>query len=369
MTTVRFSRPMRVAAVLCVLVAAVLWLTAGRAAALGPDKTAWYDTTDLQQYTGETTPSVAGAGQLEVAYEPAAVTEPTETTPSVPVTPPTLPPSAPVGVPVPSLGQVGGATLGGTLAFATLEYTVPLQVGGQSINPSSISGVLTLSLDPSNSVGMASGDMVACPTTNALWASGDDQPDTQAPPYDCAAGTAVTGNYDSASNTVTFNLNGEQEYQGPSGPTGIFSLALVPGTSPSGPFTAVIDSPSASSFAITNESPGSNAEENLAADGSSGSFGLSGSGVNSSSGPLSPLSAAGSSPAQGTTPTSSTATPGAVDLGVPAAATGLGGGSQRTIAVILLAALAAGLWMGASNTGRTPRSLRPVHAPAPGPAS
>jgi hypothetical protein len=269
-------------------------------------------------------------------------------------------------VPVPTSGQVGGATVGDTLAFTTVEYTVPLQDGGQSINPTSLGGVLTLSLDSSNSVGMGSGDIVACPTTNALWASGADQPATQAPPYDCSAGNAVTGNYDASLNTVTFSLGSAQEYQGPSGPSGIFSLALVPGTSPTGPFTAVINPPSASSLALINESPASNADENLAGAGVLGGFGSTGGTFSSSSGALPSSSVSGSSSTPGAAPTTNSSIPGAVNLGVPAAATGLGTGSQRTIAVILLVALAGGLWMGASNTGRQPRSLRPVHAAASG---
>jgi hypothetical protein len=370
------ARWLRVAAAICVVVASFVWLTATRASGLGPDKTAWYDNLGLQGTTGETTPSVAAYGQLEVEYAPASVSEPTVTLPSTPVTAPTLPPSAPVGVPVPAGGQVGGSTVGDTLAFAEVDYPVPLQAGGQTIDPSSIQAVLTLTLDPSTSTDVQSGDIEACPTTNNLWAAGADQEASQASPYDCAAGQGVSGDYDAATNTLTFDLSGTQEYQAPSGPTGDFSLALVPGTSPTGVFTAVIDPPSSTSFAVTNESPASNPDDNVAAPSTvpvtiapvptsvpvSGfqaeSSGLTGS----SAAPLSPVTP---TPAPTPTTVAPTATPSAVALGAPTTSdivSGLSSGYQRTVAVILLMALGAGLWMAASMKRHTPKSLRPVHA-------
>jgi hypothetical protein len=60
-----------------------------------------------------------------------------------------------------------------------------------------------------------------------------------------------------------------------------------------------------------------------------------------------------------------TATPSAVALGAPTTSdivSGLSSGYQRTVAVILLMALGAGLWMAASMKRHTPTSLRPVHA-------
>jgi hypothetical protein len=372
MTALRLRRPMRALSVLCVLLAALMWLQAGKASALAPDKTAWYDALGLQTYTGETTPSVAGFGQLEVAYVPVSVTVPSETLPDIPITPPTLPPSVPVGVPVPDLGRVGGMTIGDTLAFAAVEYTVPLQVGGQAIDPNSLRAELTLSLDPNTSIDLSSGDIVACPTTNALWASGADQPSNQAAPYDCAPGMGVSGNYDASSHTMSFALSSAQEYQAPSGPTGIFSVVLAPGSSPSGPFMAVFDAPSSSSFVITGESPASNNEDNLAGSGVSSGNGLTNgfgpSGVDFGGIPGLPSTgvgeAGGTSPVS-TSPITAVTTPGTVALGTPAdvsATRGLSSGSQRMVAVILLAALGAGLWMAASQTGRRPRSLRQAHS-------
>jgi hypothetical protein len=227
--------------------------------------------------------------------------------------------------------------------------------------------MLTLSVDPSSSIGLGSGDVIACPTSNALWASGADQPASQAAPYDCSPGVAVTGNYDSASHTISFDLTSAQEYQAPAGPTGIFSLVLAPGSSPSGPFTAIFDAPGSSSFDITGESP--------AADGSSvpgGSSGFGSSlGIGTGTGQLGgtsdlpfsltgagagvqPAASSAANPSSALEPSASGSTADVTAL------PGLTSGSQRTIAVILLVGLGGGLWMAASNTGRRPRSLRRV---------
>jgi hypothetical protein len=370
---------MRGAAAGCVLAATFVWLSGTTASALGPDKTAWYDNSGLQSATGETTPSVASNGQLEVQFAPAGATAPSETLPNAPTAPPTLPPSAPVGVPTPTGGKVGGSAVGYTLAFAEVEYTVPLQVGGQTIDPASLHAVLTLSLDPQTSSNMGSGDVVACPTTNNLWAAGDDQQARQASPYDCSAGHEVTGNYDATSNTITFELASAQAYQEPSGLTGIYSLALVPGTSPSGAFTAVINPPSPSSYALTAESPVSNPNQNVAAPapGTAGapatapltvapptsafqheSSGLQGTPGSVSISPVTPAPA----PAPIATPI---AAPNAAALGTStttSTTTGLLSGYPRAVAVILLMALGAGLWVGAQRKRRSPKSLRPLHA-------
>lgn len=378
MITARAARVLRAASVICVLVAAVLGLTGTGAFAIGPDKTAWFDNLGLQSTTGETTPSAASNGQLEVEYAPVAVTEPSETLPTVPVTTPTLPPSAPVGVPLPSGGSVGGSTVGNTLAYAEVQYTVPLTAGGQSIDPDSIRGVLTLTLDSQSSVNVSTGDIVACPTSNNLWAAGDDQAASQASSYDCSSGQGVTGNYDASAGTLTFDLASAQEYVEPSGPTGIFSLAIVPGTSPTAAFTAVIQPPSSSSFDLTGESPAANANQNLANTGAgpapstpavtpttsappASAFEQESAGFTGNSGgaPVSPVTPA-------PVPTTTTE-PTAVALGSPvptSVISGLSSGYQRTVAVILLMSLGAGLWMAASMKRHVPTSLRPVHTAA-----
>jgi hypothetical protein len=281
----------------------------------------------------------------------------------------------PVQVPVPSVGSVGGMTVGDTLAYAAVEYTVPLQSGGESIDPDSLRAVLTFTLDSQTTLALGSGDILACPTSNALWAAGGDQPSSLASPYDCSPGVGVTGNYYASTHTLTFDLSSAQEYIAPSGPTGIFSLALVPGSSPTGPFTAVIEPPSATSFSLTEESPLLGAASSLGSAGGSSDLGSSGSGLGSiaslpfSGGdnfvlpaPSGTASAAGTG--AGATGSAAAAPSAAAASGTPAAETvaqGLGSGSQRTIAVILLVALAVGLWMAASTNRRQPKSLRVVH--------
>jgi hypothetical protein len=358
-------RALRLCSLLIVLIASLLGFTTTSATALSPDKTAWYDTTGLQGYTGETTPSLASNGELEVAYVPVGVTIPKEDIPTLPVTPPTIP-SLPVQVPVPSIGSVGGNTLGDALAYGAVEYTVPLQSGGETIDPTSLRAVLTLSL-ASSSIGVSSGDVLACPTGNTLWAAGYDQDSTQAPPYDCSAGVAVTGNYDAGAHTLTFDLSSSQEYETPAGgESGIFSLVLAPGSSPSGPFVAVLDPPGTSSFDLTSESPASSPGD-VAAPGSY-SPGL---GAELSVGGTSALPAFSSGgpeglpaepPSPSSTPTSSATSP-APSTAAPSFATtpvsaGLSSGPQRSVAVILLLAVAVGVWMAASSKPRRPRSLR-----------
>jgi len=376
------ARALRGGALLCVVVAAILSFSAtgaSSATALGPDKTAWYDTTGLQQYTGETTPSLASNGEMEVAYVPVGVTVPKEDVPPLPVTPPTLP-SLPVQVPVPSVGSVGGQTLGDTLAFAAVDYPVNLMAGTpQAIDPTSIRGRLTLTLNAHTSVGLATGDILACPAGSTLWSGGDDQDSGQAPTYDCSAGVAVTGNYDASSHSMTFDLSSVQEYVAPSGnELGIFSLVLAPGSSPSGPFTAVFESPGATSFKVDHESLATNVNTDESGTTLESSGAYSPGQFSTPSSDLGGLSnvpfpaftgAASALPPVSTplTPSTTPTTAPAVALGTPASAvTGLSSGSQRSIAVILLAALAVGLWMAASNSTRKPKSLRVLHSVAAG---
>jgi len=359
---------MRAGAVVCLALAATSWFatsSAFGATTLGPTKTAWYDNSGAQQVTGEQTPSAAQSGQLEVSYAPAGVAEPQQNLPPAPAVP-----GSPVGAPS---GQVGGKTVGDTLAFATVEYAVPLNSQGQSVDPSSITATLSLALDSSTSANVSSGDLVACPTSSPLWSAGGDQDSGQAPSYSCGSGQAVTGNV--SGNTVSFAVTSQQES---TLEQGVFSLAIVPGSSPSGAFQAVIDPPGATSFGVTNESPLSNANSNLA--GSEGSSSTAPSSVGSASdvssefglSPFSPASTPaqqGASPASSPSGTSSPATggsvPGRLAAGSkPAPAGGLGASAQRTMAVLLLLGLGALLAVGSSRRVHVPHSLRQVSTAA-----
>ncbi|HUY64398.1 MAG TPA: hypothetical protein VMV14_07780 [Acidimicrobiales bacterium] len=347
----------RLAAVGCLAGAGAAWFGMGSASAAttaGPARTAWYDNTGAQNVTGVTTPSAAQPGELQVSYVPAAATVPQQTLPAAPPVP-----GAPVA---PPSGNVGGNTLGYTLSFAAVDYTVPTDVGGQPVDPSSITAVLTLSLNSASSGNVTNGDLIACPTTTTLWTGGGDQDSGAAPPYSCT--NAVTGNVDTTANTVTFDLTSAQES---SLSPGTFSLVIVPGSSPSGAFQAVISAPSSSSMAVTNESPMGSPNTNL--DGATYSSGnLAGStdaGAGSGAFALQTFSPAGavSTPASGSTSIAPAAGSSTYAAAAPAALHGgLGSGAQRTVALVVLLALGALLVLASSNPARAPRSLRALLA-------
>lgn len=346
---------LRLAALACGAGAGLVWFAAPPAAASGsqgPAKTAWYDNSGTQNVTGETTPSAAGANELEVSYVPTQTTVPQQTVPSTPTVP-----GAPVS---PPQGNTGGNTVGGTLAFAALEYDVPLQSGGQDVDPASITAILTLSLDPNSSKGVSTGDLVACPTTTTLWSAGGDQDASQAPQYSCAGSAAVTGDVDTTKNTVTFSLTSAEENQFT---PGAFSMVVVPGTAPSGPFQAVISAPSDTSLTVTNETPAGNPDVNLATPAFPGGTTDTIPGDNGGSFP-SDFALSTPSPASTGTPSSVGAVPGAgpASRGYKSQTAvlhgGFGSGAQRTIALVVLLAIGALLVAASSRPGRAPRSLR-----------
>ena len=355
MTGPTARRVLRVAGGACFAGAAALWLTAAPVSAattLAPTKTAWYDNSGAQQVTGETTPSSAQPGELEVAYAPASATVPQETTPSTPGVP-----GAPVA---PTPGQAGGSSAGGTLAFAAVEYDVPLQSAGQSVDPASITAALTLSLDQTSSQGVAAGDLIACPTQTTLWSAGGDQDASQAPPYACSTG-AVSGQLDTTAHTVTFDLSQAQES---ALSPGSFSLVIVPGPTPSGPFQAVFAAPGAASFTVTGESPGQTPgpDQQLNTNGPGDQSGLPGSDIGGSATPSQFALAPSPGPAGATGPT-----PGAQVVrpgfyrSVPAVLHGgLGTSAQRTVALAVLLGIGVLLVAASSQNVRPPRSLLQV---------
>lgn len=351
MTSAR--RLLRVGAGACFLAAALLAAggPASAATTVGPAKTAWYDRSGSQNFTGETTPAAAQPGELEIGYVPAQATVPQETVPPAPSVP---------GAPVqPPAGNAGGNSVGYTTAFAAVDYEVPLQVGGQSVDPSSITATLTLTLDQASSTNVSDGDLLACPTSTTLWSAGGDQDASQAPQYSCA--DAVTGNVDSSAHTVSFALTSAQE-NGLS--AGSFSLAIVPGSAPAGPFQAVFSAPAADSLTVTNASPAGDANANLdqtfPGGDQSGGFDLSGNPGDGGLQAFTPEAA----PIPG--PAASAATPGAAGTPIgrayvagPALHGGLGAGVQRTVALVVLLGLGTLLVLASSTSpGRAPRSLR-----------
>lgn len=362
--TLRARRMFRLAAGACFAAAGVTWWAVGPAAAssnVGPTKTAWYDRSGAQNVTGETTPSAAQPGELEVSYVPAQVTAPTQTLPST-VTPPAVP-GAPVQPPAPPQGNVGGNSIGYALAFAAVDYEVPMEADGASLDPSSLAGTLTLALDQTSSSQVSTGDLLACPTVTTLWSSGGDQDASQAPQYSCA--NAVTGNVDSSAHTVSFALTSAQEN---TLTPGAFSLVVVPSTAPTEPFQAVFSPPGASSFVLTDASPLGNPNDNV--DLSVSSPDLSGAGDVTGADlglqAFTPSSGAPSatSPAAAPGGAATGALPGAFATAPAVLRGGLGANVQRTIALVVLLGLGTLLVLASSTGRRAPRSLRSLAAGA-----
>lgn len=355
------QRVLRLGAAGCFAAALACWLAPGAATAApatsGPTKTAWYDRSGTQNFTGETTPAAAQPGELEVSYVPAQATVPQQTLPSAPAIP-----GAPVA---PPQGTAGGNSLGYALTFAAVDYELPMEVGGQSIDPSSITALLTLALDQASSANVSDGDLLACPTVTTLWSAGGDQDASQAPQYSCSQ--AVSGNVDSATHTVSFALTAAQEN---SLTAGTFSLVIVPSNTPAGGFQAVFSPPSTTSLTVTDESPLGNPNGNL--DGSfpggdqSGALDLSGL-------PGAP-SLQSFTPQAAVVPTPSSSRPGSPTAAFPgtrlAAGTGavlrggLGSSAQRAMALAVLLGLGTLLVLASSRQARPPRSLRNLAATA-----
>src|SRR3954470_14449988 len=104
---------------------------------------------------------------------------------------------------------------------------------------------LVLKVAPSSAVGTVA--VAACPTTDATWKAGGDQPIDAAPKYDCAHG--VPGVTAADGTTVTFLLDAGQQAV-----TGGLSLALVPQDGAT-PFSVDFAKPDASSLSAVVETP------------------------------------------------------------------------------------------------------------------
>lgn len=95
-------------------------------------------------------------------------------------------------------------------AYAALLYPAP----------GSTSAALDLQIRPGSAVGTP--EVVACPTLTTDWPEGENQPDDQAPEFDCDLGLAF-GSPSEDGTTLSFLLDGSTQTE-----PGVWSLALVP---------------------------------------------------------------------------------------------------------------------------------------------
>ena len=201
------------------------------------------------------------------------------------------------------------------------------------------SATLTLSLDPTSSVGTPS--VLACPVapSAAAWRAGGDQ--SGAPPAaDCSSGRAVSGQVSSDGTTVTFSLTPAQQL---AGHPGVFNLILGPAAQT--PFQAVFQPPGSAAFTVAPPPPPASATP-APAGGPTGSGGAT---------------APSGTPAGGVPGPSGAAPPGS-------ASPGLGPGDLGSVTA-LPAPSAAGPASPAPASGTAPGALPPTGGrPAPGAA-
>lgn|GEM_PF-6705676 len=323
----------------CLLAAGALVWFGGPAWALAPDRTAWWNTVPV------TTPTSA----------PASL-------PTAPTTPVTAPSTiGPNELEVSFTGT-------GTAAFAAVQYTVPLQVATGTIDPSTLTATMTLTLDTANSTGTPA--VVACPTTTP-WSAGGDQQAATAPATDCSGDALAKGTVDATNHTVSFSLGAAQEE---SYDPGVFAVAILPDPSATQPFQAVFDGPGDQSFTVTGEQVEPTTTTTTAVPaGNGGGAGSSGLGSDQGGGGVFALAPPFEAPGA-LAPAAPVATPSEPTTGVspgarvplalgarPAARQGMSPSVQRAVAVVVLVLLGVGLAAAAGREQRAPRSLRPVH--------
>ena len=117
----------------------------------------------------------------------------------------------------------------GPTAYAAVAYTLLGAVP---------SATLQLKVAPNSAVGTP--DVLACPTKDAAWKAGGNQPYTARPQYDCATG--VPGIRAADGTTITFLLDTRQQL------SGSYSLALLPAPD-AVPFSVDFVKPDATSLA------------------------------------------------------------------------------------------------------------------------
>lgn len=190
--------------------AAVLLGLATPAAAVAPQRTAWWNEAPLAV---EIPPSGVGADQLAV-----------------------------------------GELAGSPTAMAALAYQLP---SGRA----DVGARLTLPVDTSRSSGTI--DVIACPVApgSTDWRGGGDQSGTP-PAFDCSAGRAAPGRVSPSGTTVSFMLPTAAQEPGLGG---YFNVAVVPDPVGSGSFQAVFDAPASADFVSAVPAAGQRAPESTPA--------------------------------------------------------------------------------------------------------
>lgn len=110
--------------------------------------------------------------------------------------------------------------------------------------PGATTATLDLLVRPGTAVG--TGEVVACPTADADWEEGSNQPFDAAPAYDCS--DQAFGTLSADGTTLTFLLDDSTQLS-----PGTWSLALVPAPEGSAPFAVDLQPPGPASF--TPEAP------------------------------------------------------------------------------------------------------------------
>lgn len=248
-----------------------------------------------------------------------------------------------------------------TLSFGAIELMLPRDE----------SGTLTLSIaHMTGSSAQMLNRIVACPTVDDNWKSGDNQDGSTAPEYDCRVHT-YPGHLSDDGSSMTFLVDGSADVR-----DSILSLAIVPqhtgrlpvlgsdtGGDSTPPFAVDFDKPTGDTFIVT----GSQASPSQPSEPAPSPTGPATSGPPANGATGSSPAGVGSLPpgGSGATPTASVDQPPVV-AGQPASSTsapqalrrdaGLGG-NKRNVLLLLFVLLSAGAAMTRRQDVRHPRSL------------
>ena len=242
----------------------------------------------------------------------------------------------------------------GPNAVSAVRFTVPADVDGASVDPSTVPATLTLHVAANSAVG--SPVVAACPVL-ANWQPATGGAWADKPNYSCSPSAAAT--FSAAGDTATFQLTPDLQRSG-----GLYDLALVPAPGKTDPFSVQFVPPGADALQL--------------------GVGASPPGTTGPTPAEEPAATPSALPDTSTAPTPDLGTPGLVSepplplspapAATPATTPQATGGSpaffpsgrvvkvsakraQRALALGLLGLLAAGLWWFGGQQARSPRLL------------